>query len=319
MQRSVWSGCWQTRVNRQPTRLERFLAMMDQAIPWATLVNELEAAYPEGRRGRRPLGLERMLRIHLLRQWYGYSDRAVIEAMVNMLCLQAFAGFDGGCAKMPDRSTVAKFRHWLERHAFATILQRVVDEALDRAGLALRPGTVVDATVVEASQSKKNRAQAVDPEMGRTRKRNNWRFGVKLHLGVDAGSRRIHHAVVTPAHVHDSQVLGELLHGRETEVYGDSAYIGQDEVLQAKAPKAKNRIHRRAVRGKPLTPRRRHSNRLKSTIRARVEHPFRVIKCRFGHRRARYRGLHKNAHQLGVLCALANVYLFRDRLGSLRG
>lgn len=319
MQQSVWSDYWRTRVNRQPTRVERFLATMDQAIPWSRLVQELEAAYPDGRRGRRPLGLERMLRIHLLQQWYGYSDQAVVEALINMLCLQAFAGFDGGCTKLPDRSTVAKFRHWLERHAFARILQQVVDEALDEAGLAVRPGTVVDATVVEASQSKKNQACAADPEMGRTRKQNNWKYGVKLHIGVDADSRRIHHASVTPANVHDSQVLGDLLHGGEREVYGDSAYVGQDEVLAAKAPKAKNRMHRRAVRGSPLTPRQRRSNRLKSKIRARVEHPFRIIKCQFGHRRLRYHGLAKNAHQLGVLCALANVYLFRDRLVRLHG
>ena len=303
-------------MDRRKTRKEKFLDRMENVVPWADALRAIESKTPASGRGRKPIGDERMLRIYLVQQWYGSSDQETVELLLDTHCVAAFCGFDAHLEKMPDRTTLVKFRQRLVKADFAAKLMQVVDAALNAAGVTISRGTVVDATVVEASQSTKNAARQPDPEAGKTRKRGNWNFGYKLHIGVCAARRRIHHATVTPANVHDSQELGRLLTGEETEVYGDSAYLGQGAVLAAHAPAARDCTHERGVVGRPLTDAQRARNRAKSATRALVEHPFRIIKHQFGHRRTRYRGLRKNAEQLLTLCALANLYQFRDALAA---
>ena len=298
----------------KPTRRERFLAEMDRVVPWAELCALIEPFYPKPGDGRPPKELEMMLRIYFLQQWFNLSDPGVEEALYDSRCMQAFAGIDLGETAVPDESTVLRFRHLLERHALGEALFQQVHAYLERQGITISRGTIVDATIIDAPSSTKNKDQQRDPDMHQTKKGNQWYFGMKAHIGVDSKLKLIHAAVATPANVHDATCLPELLHGQETRVWGDSAYQGQGKVIREHAPKAKDFTQRRYRYKDHLDEAVRARNRTKARVRARVEHPFLVIKRIFGFAKTRYKGLAKNAHRLFVTCALANLYLMRRRL-----
>ncbi len=300
---------------RKRTRREIFLEEMDRIIPWRELCAAIEPFYPNPQgAGRRPVGLERMLRIHFLQHWFNLSDPAVEEALYDSRAMRAFVGIDLGREPVPDETTICKFRHLLEAHGLGERLFELVGEYLEENGFRVSRGTIVDATVIEAPRSRKNRDRRPDPEMGATRKGGRWQFGMKLHVGVDSRTKLIHSVVATAANVHDSQVLEDLLHGEETRVWGDAAYSGQREVIRRCAPRASDCTHRKGCRHRALTEAEREANREKSRVRAKGEHVFRVIKGVFRQARVRYRGLAKNANWLFVTCALANLYMVRRRL-----
>jgi IS5 family transposase len=300
--------------HRKPTRREQFLQEMDQIVPWSQLCRLISPHYPKAGNGRPPLELERMLRIYFMQQWFNLSDPGAEEALYDSHAMQRFVGLDLGKESAPDETTICKFRHLLERHDLGKKLFASVGKHLQEKGIKIANGTIVDATIINASPSTKNEDKARDPDMHQTRKGNQWYFGMKAHIGVDSKSKVIHSVVVTPANVHDSQVFGDLLHGEETRVWGDSAYTGQSEVLAEKAPAALDFTHDRAKRNQPLTDEQIASNRFKSKVRAKVEHAFGVMKNIFGFRKVRYRGLDKNANAVFVLSALTNLFMMRRRL-----
>jgi IS5 family transposase len=303
---------------RKRTRRDQFLAEMDRVVPWAELCALIEPVYPkpEGA-GRPPVGLERMLRIYFLQQWFNLSDPAVEEALYDSHSMGAFVGIDLGREPVPDETTVCKFRHLLERHDLGRVLFEAVGEYLQGQGMKIHTGTIVDATIINAPSSTRNEKKERDPEMHQTRKGNQWYFGMKAHIGVDSRTKIIHAVVATAANVHDSQVLADLLHGEETRVWGDAAYTGQRNVLRQYAPQAKDFTNRKRHRHRDLSEEERAKNRTKSRVRAKVEHTIGIIKRIYGFAKVRYRGLDKNAHRLFVTCALANLFLARRYL--LRG
>ena len=304
---------------RKVTRRERFLEEMEQVVPWERLVRKIAPHYPKAEGpGRPPIGIERMLRIYCLQQWFNLSDPAVEEALYDSNAMRQFVGIDLGREPAPDETTVCKFRHLIERHGLAEKMFASVNRYLSERGLRVSNGTIVDASIIQAPSSTKNREQQRDPQMHQTKKGNQWYFGMKLHIGVDSKTRLIHSVHTTPANVHDSQVMEHLLHGDETRVWGDSAYSGQRERLLDKAPHAQDFTHRKATRYKPLSDEERARNRTKSKVRARVEHPFHVIKQVFGFVKVRYRGLMKNTSRIHMLCALANLHRARRRILRLQ-
>ena len=297
------------------TRKAQFLEDMDQIIPWSALVELIEPYYPKPQgAGRRPIGIERMLRIYFLQHWYGLSDPAVEEALYDIEVMRKFVSIDLGRERVVDETTICKFRHLLESEALAAQIFEQVNRYLGEQGRQIRQGTIVDATIIDAPSSTRNRKQSRDPEMHHTRKGNQWYFGMKAHLGVDSETKLIHSVVATPANRHDSQVIGELLHGNETQVWGDSAYTGQGEVIREKAPKALDLTNEKGTRGRALSEAQRASNRDKSRTRSRVEHVIGVMKNRFGFDKVRYKGLSKNTHHLYVSAALVNLAISRAYL-----
>jgi IS5 family transposase len=300
---------------RKPTRRERFLTEMNRVIPWAELVAVIEPVYPKAEGpGRPPVGVERMLRLHCLQQWFNLSDPAVEEALYDSRAMRQFVGIDLGREPVPDETTICKFRHLLEAHQLGEQLFAHIREYLAKHGLQVSRGTIVDATIISAPSSTKNRQKARDPEMHQTKKGNQWYFGMKAHIGVDSRTTLIHSVAATAANVHDSQVLPKLLHGQETRVWGDAAYSGQRDVIQRHAPRAKSFVQTKAHRHRPLSEPERARNRTKSKVRAKVEHAFLVMKRIFGWAKVRYRGLAKNTHWLQISCGLANLYVARRRL-----
>lgn len=300
---------------RKPTRREQFLDEMDKIIPWEGLCGVVEPFYPkvEGP-GRPPIGLERMLRIHFLQHWFNLSDPAVEEALYDSRAMRGFVGIDLGREPAPDESTICNFRHLLEAHNLGDRLFALIGEYLQDNGLKVNTGTIVDATIISAPSSTKNREGKRDPEMHQTKKGNQWYFGMKAHIGVDSRTKLIHSVVASAANVHDSRVLGDLLHGEERRVWGDSAYTGQDEVIREQAPNAKDFTHKKGNRSRPLSDEDQAKNRTKSRVRAKVEHPFLILKRVFGFTKVRYRGLGKNASWLFVGCGLVNLYMARRTL-----
>ncbi len=306
---------------RKPTRRERFLAEMDAVVPWADLAAVVEPYYPKATSagGRPPVGLQRMLRIHCLQLWFDLSDPAVEEALYDSRAMRAFVGIDLGSEPVPDETTVMRFRHLLEQHQLGARIFEEVGRVLLRRGLRLSKGTIVDATIIAAPSSTKNADGQRDPEMHQVKKGNEWHFGMKAHVGVDSQSKVIHSVAVTPANTADCKVLGQLLHGEETRVYGDQAYKSQGAVIQAKAPKAKDFTNRQCKWAHFVDEAIKAKNRTKSRIRSRVEHSIGVIKRVFGFRKVRYRGLAKNGNRLFVTAALANLFLLRyTLLGAVR-
>ncbi len=300
---------------RKPTHREQFLEEMDRIIPWSELSAVIEPFYPRGEGpGRPPVGVERMLRIHFLQHCFNLSDPAVEEALYDFWAMRRFVDIDLGREPAPDETTICKFRHLLERHNLGDQLFALIAEYLQENGLKVSTGTIVDATIISALSSTKNRDGKRDPEMHQTRKGNQWYFGMKAHIGVDSRTKLIHSVAATAANVHDSQLLPDLLHGGETRVWGDSAYTGQGEVIREHAPKAKDFTQKKGSRHKALTDAERAKNRTKSRVRARVEHPFLILKCIFGFDKVRYRGLEKNANWLFVACGLVNLYMARRHL-----
>jgi len=296
------------------TRRAAFLAEMQRVVPWSELCALIEPVYPKPGNGRPPVGLERMLRIYFLQHWFNLSDPAVEEALYDSSAMRAFVSIDLGREPVPDETTVCKFRHLLESHELGRALFEQVARHLQARGLKVAGGTIVDATIINAPSSTKNQSGERDPEMKQTRKGNQWYFGMKAHIGVDSKTKLIHSVAATPANVHDSQALAHLLHGAETRVWGDSAYVGQTEVIRRVAPHARDFTQAKASRHKALSEEERARNRNKSKVRARGEHPFLVIKRLFGFAKVCYRGIAKNANRLFVACALANLFMVRRTL-----
>ena len=305
---------------RKTTRREQFLAEMDRVIPWRELCALVEPVYPKGEGPGRPsVGIERMLRIHFLQHWYDLSDPAVEETLYDSNAMRRFVGIDLGRERAPDETTVCKFRHLLEEHGLGKRIFEEVGRYLQKQGFKLSRGTIVDATIISAPSSTKNKHKARDPEMHQTKKGNQWYFGMKAHIGVDAKDKLIHSVVATAANVADSTVMPQLLRGDETRVYGDKAYCGQSDTIREKCPKAKDFTQRKAHRHRPLTEQQEQANHTKSKTRSKVEHPFLVLKRVWGFAKVRYRGLMKNANRLYAACALANLFRVRKRLLRLQG
>ncbi|MHB8153186.1 MAG: IS5 family transposase [Bacillati bacterium] len=297
------------------TRRERFLREMDRIVPWKRLRQIVKPFYFKGDGvGRRPIELERMLRIYFLQHWFNLSDPGVEEALYDMLSMRAFARIDLGEAGVPDETTVCKFRHLIEKHELGKKLFAEVNRHLADCGIVVSGGTIVDATIINAPSSTKNEEKARDPEMHQTKKGNQWYFGMKAHIGADSRHRIVHTIVATAANIHDSVVLPQLLHGKETRVYGDSAYTGKTEAIREKSPRARAFINKRAHRNRPLTDRDKETNSRKSSTRSRVEHIFGTVKGLFGFRKVRYRGIAKNENCLNVLFALSNLFMVRKKL-----
>ena len=304
------------------TRKREFLDEMNRVVPWAALVALVTPHAPAGRRGRPPFPVETMLRIHFMQQWFGLSDPAMEEALFDVPRYREFAGLDNGNVGLPDESTILRFRHLLETHKLAGPMLATVNDVLRDKGLMLRIGTVVDATLISAPSSTKNDSGQRDPEMHQTKKGNQWYFGMKAHIGVDAQSGLVHTVKGTAANVNDVVEANGLLHGDETNVFGDAGYQGAHKRPGAKdgvtwhvamRPGKRKALDKSTKLG-ALTD---EIERLKASIRAKVEHPFRVIKRQFGFTKVRYRGLKKNTAQITTLFALANLWMARRELIGL--
>jgi IS5 family transposase len=297
---------------RKPTRRDEFLQTMNSIVPWGELCSVIEPFYPKGVGGRPPIGLERMLRIHFVQHWFNLADLACEEALYDSTSLRRFVGIDLGSEPVPDATTMLKFRRLLNDNKLGEALFSKVGEVLQSSGFKLKTGTIVDATIIGAPSSTKNKEGKRDPEMHQTRKGQQWYFGMKMHIGVDSQTGLVHSAVVTAANVHDKHPLPDLLHGNERRVYGDSAYSSQKDLIASKAPHAKDFTNAR-VRNRlgEVDEVERSKNRNKSRIRARVEHVFCVVKRLWGFNKVRYRGLAKNATRSFTALALANIFLAR--------
>ena len=300
------------------TRKREFLEQMEQVVPWAALVELIAPYYPEGKNGRPPFALETMLRVHFMQQWFSLSDPAMEEAFFDTPLVREFAQLDE-FSRLPDESTILRFRHRLEKHKLAEQILRTVNALLAERGLLLRAGTVVDATLIAAPTSTKNKGKARDPQMHSSKKGNQWYFGMKAHIGVDADSGLVHTVRGTSGHVSDITEANALLHGQETVAFGDAGYQGVEKRPDANAQVnwhvAMRPGKRRALdKTKPLDALIDKIEKLKSQMRAKVEHPFRVVKRQFGFVKVRYRGLKKNTAQLVTLFALSNLWMVRGKL-----
>ena len=305
------------RAYSKKTRRALFLEEMEKVVPWAKLCALIEPHYPKAGNGRPPVGVERMLRIYFLQQWFNLSDPAVEEALYDSAVMRGFVGIDLGREPVPDETTGCKFRHLLEEHGLGGEMLETVNLYLESKGVRITTGTIVDATLIHAPSSTKNREQQRDPEMHQTKKGQQWYFGMKAHVGVDSKTKIIHTAVVTPAHVADATVLPELLHGEESRVWGDQGYVGQRDVIHQCAPQAQDCTHRRYRYRDHVDEVERAKNRTKSKVRSKAEHVFGVLKLKFGFVKVRYRGLAKNANRLFATCALVNLFMVRKKLLSL--
>ena len=300
------------------TRKREFLDEMNRVVPWTELVMLIEPHYPKGKTGRPPVGVATMLRIHFMQQWFGLSDPAMEEALHDVPLYREFAGLDAGMTRLPDETTILRFRHLLETHHLAGPMLAAVNELLRSKGLMLRAGTVVDATLIAAPTSTKNASGERDPEMHQTKKGNQWYFGMKAHIGADAESGLVHTVVGTAANIHDVTQGNALLHGDESDAFGDAGYQGaakREDAGPAQWHVAMRPGKRRALeRSNQVDALVDEIERIKAGIRAKVEHPFRVIKRQFGFTKVRYRGLLKNTAQLTTLFALSNLWMVRHRL-----
>jgi IS5 family transposase len=293
----------------RPTRKAEFLARMETLMPWVEFCALIEPHYPKAGNGRPPMGLERMLRMYCVANWFNLSDEACEDALYDVPVFREFCRIDLGRERAPDATTLLKFRHLLEEHQLGAALFAKVGELLMANGMRLSGGTIVDATLIAAPPSVKNQDKARDPEMHQTKKGNQWYFGMKLHIGADSKTGLVHSASVTAANVHDSHEVPNLLHGDETRFYGDSAYRGKEqrERLRALAPNAKDFTNKRAYRNTPLTEADKETNRRKSGVRSKVEHPFLTLKRLWGFAKVRYRGLAKNANRAFAMLAMLNI------------
>ncbi len=301
------------------TRKREFLDEMNRVVPWAELVALVAPFSPEGKKGRPPFAVATMLRVHFMQQWFGLSDPAMEEVLHDVPLYREFSGLDNWMTRLPDESTILRFRHLLEKHKLADQMLVVINDMLRDKGLMLRAGTVVDATLIAAPSSTKNASGARDPEMHQTKKGNQWYFGMKAHIGADAESGLVHTVRGTAANVNDVVEANSLLHGEETDAFGDAGYQGAHKRADAQPGVAWHvamRPGKRAAldKSKPIGAMTDQVERIKASIRAKVEHPFRVIKRQFGFVKVRYRGLKKNTAQLTTLFALSNLWMARGKL-----
>ena len=303
-------------MKKKQTRREKFIAEMDAVVPWLRLLTLIAPHYSKvgPRGGRPPMPLETMLRIYFLQNWYALSDPMAEEMLYNSDAMRQFVGIELGDDRIPDETTILNFRHLLETHQLTEKLFVEVNTHLADQGITLRSGTLVDATIIDAPSSTKNEAKARDPEMSSTKKGNDWYFGMKAHVGVDAQSGIVHSLETTTAKTHDSQVWDDLPHGKETSVWAGKGYISATRETAFSGVGKFWGVMRKAPRGSGLHPINEDINRIIAKVRARVEHPFRVIKRQFGYIKTRYRGLAKNRAQLFTLFALDNLFLVRRKL-----
>ncbi len=310
-------------LSTKKTRKREFLEEMEHVVPWAVLVQIVQPYYPKAKTGRPPFGIETMLRIHYLQQWFGLSDPAMEEALHDVPLYRDFARLDGGADRLPDETTILRFRHLLEKHDLAVDMLRVVNDLLMHKGLMLRSGTAVDATLIAAPSSTKNIEGERDPEMKQSKKGNNHYFSLKAHIGVDSTSGLVHTVVATSGNVADINVAAALLHGDEEVRFGDAGYQGIHKPSEAAGPTW--HVAMRPGRRRQLNPFiepdfiAERAEKMKASIRAKVEHPSRVLKRQFGFTKLRYRGLFKKTCRIVTLFALSNLWMARRQLMEMRG
>ena len=301
---------------KKKTKREEFLDIMEEIIPWDEWISVIMPYYPTGERGRPPVDLELILRMYLLQSWFNLSDPGTEDAIYDSYAMRKFTGIDFMSGSVPDETTLCKFRHLLEEHGLNKLFFDAINRVMVESGHIMKGGTIVDATIIDAPSSTKNKDKKRDPEMHSAKKGNQWRFGMKCHIGVDAGSGLVHTIATTSANIHDVTVAAELIREDDEVVYGDSGYLG----LEKRSEVANDghlssidyRINRRPSSLQKLSDWSINWDRvmehMKSSVRCKVEHIFRIIKCQFGYRKARYRGLKKNENRLYVMLACANLY-----------
>jgi IS5 family transposase len=300
------------------SRREEFLSAMEKIVPWLELEALIAPHYPKAGKGRQPVGLGIMLRIYFLQHWFNLSDPGAEDALYESPVLRSFAGVDLGRAAVPDETTILNFRHLLEKHELNGKIFDTVNLYLESKGLRIATGTIVDATIIAAPSSTKNKKKERDPEMHQTKKGNQYHFGAKAHIGVDSKEVIVHSVCTSAASVHDKHMLPDLLHGKETKVWGDAGYQGQTKTIHEAAPAAQDMTNRRVKKGKDtVDEEEKRKNRNKSKVRARVEWPFRILKRVFKYTKVRYRGIKKNHEWLLTAFALVNLYQHRRRLAPL--
>lgn len=306
---------------RKKTRREVFLEEMELVVPWKALLKLIEPHYPVAGRGRRPYPLESILRVHLMQNWFALSDPAMEEALYEIASLRTFARLSLTEA-IPDETTILNFRHLLEESNLAEDILKLVNAHLARKGLLLKRGSIVDATIIAAPSSTKNSSGERDPEMHQTKKGNQWHFGMKAHIAVDAESGLVHTVTTTPANEADVEQIADLLHGKEEAVWADSGYRGaakrvqRDELQWNIAARPSDIAKLPDGRAKERVRKQEHK---KASVRAKVEHPFRVIKRQFGLTKVRFKGLAKNTAHVVTLFALSNLWMARKKLMALMG
>ena len=301
---------------KKRTKREKFLGEMDAVVPWAVLEALIAPYYPKAGNGRRPYPLAVMLRIYFLQQWYQLSDPAAEEALYDSNAMRQFARLELGRDQVPDETTILNFRHPLERHDLTKALFEAVSAHLEERGCLLRGGTIMDATLIAASPSTKNRERRRDPDMSQSKKGNQWYFGMKAHVGVDAKSGLVHTVAVSTGKVHDAKAVHGLIRKDDRAVFGDKGYVNEKLKRAARAAGVLWAVKDKPKVGRKLSTTQRKRNRKHGSVRAKVEHVFRVMKCQFGYRRVRYRGIKKNAAQIFSILALANLYLARRKLAA---
>ncbi|HNE34474.1 MAG TPA: IS5 family transposase [Nitrospira sp.] len=310
---------------KRTTRREVFLSEMEKVTPWAEVLGVIGPHYPKGKRGRPPVGLERMLRVYLVQQWYGLSDEGVEDAITDSQALRAFVRIDLSRESAPDATTLLQFRHLLEKHERTKQVFEAINGKLSAVGLMMREGTIADATILAAPPSVKNEAKARDPEMHQTKKGNQWYFGMKAHIGVDAESGLVHTVVGTAANVGDVTQTAQVLHGDEKTVYLDAGYTGVEKREDLKEREIDWQVAMKRGKLKAVPEDRvlgqllRKLESVKASIRSKVEHPFHIVKNLFHFRKVRYKGLAKNTAQLHTLFGLANLMIAKRRLLALNG
>lgn len=299
---------------KKRTKREIFLGEMDMVVPWARLEALITPHYTKPRKGRPQMSLAVMLRIYFLQQWYSLSDPGAEEALYDMHSMRDFAGLDLARDPVPDESTILNFRHLLEAHNLTEALFCAVSDYLEEQSLLMRGGTIMDATLIAASPSTKNKSGKRDPDMSQTKKGNQWYFGMKAHIGVDAKSGLVHTVKTSTAKVHDARLTDDLIREDDRVIFGDKGYVSDKRKRAARAIGVLWAVKDKRKRGRSLSSSQKKRNRKHGGVRAKVEHVFRIIKCQFGYRKMRYRGLAKNAAQIFSLMALANIYVVRRKL-----
>ena len=303
-------------LRKKKTKREEFLEIMDEIIPWDEWVGVIEPYYPKGKRGRPPMGIEKMLRMYLLQIWFNLSDPATEDAIYDSYAMRKFTGINFMTESVPDETTLCKFRHLLESSGLNKLFFDAINRVMVQTGHMMKGGTIVDATIINAPSSTKNAEKARDPEMHQTKKGNEWKFGMKCHIGVDAGSGLVHTMTVTAANEHDITQTANLLREDDEVVYGDSGYLGVQKRPEIASNEHFSKIDFRINRRPSSLPRvsdnaidwERYIENRKSAVRCKVEHAFRIIKCQFGYRKTVYRGLRKNENRLYAMFACANLY-----------
>jgi len=300
--------------NRKPLKCEKFLTEMEAVIPWATMMEEILPFYQEKERGRKKTELMLLLKMYFLQQWYGLSDPGIEEAIYDRNSFQKFLGIDPFAHNIPDETTVLHFRHMLEENEIQKKIFARIQQLLDQKGLIVKKGTIVDASIFAAPSSTKNKSKKRDPEMSSTQKNGQWYFGMKGHIGVDADTGVIHSVECTTAKESDIEHMEELLHGKEKAQFGDKGYSKKELKQKARKTGIYWGVLDKGQKNHPLSSSQKRQNRKLSSIRAKVEFPFRVLKCQWKYTKARFKGLKKNAAQLIMLFGLANIYLTRRQL-----